>query len=138
MKIKPPPGDVEFILPDEPWIPLKDQLPPPCVKVLWYDAMCDEVMLFALPDPSRYDGDFTHWMPRPSGPKQYARPAKAPTPMRQDARIAVRHAILVGVLAVWHKKIKNELDVGNSVYDNLFNKAYTWAIKEIINETPPL
>lgn len=43
------------------WIPLRQELPKPNETVFWYDAMFDNIMLFSLPDPTKHDGDFTHF-----------------------------------------------------------------------------
>lgn len=55
----------------EQWIPLKNQLPPANEEVEWYDAMFDKVMVFALPEPSQHDPDFSHWKPVPRRPKEW-------------------------------------------------------------------
>ncbi len=44
-----------------PWISLKNELPVPNETVFWYDAMFDNIMLFALSKPETHDGDFSHF-----------------------------------------------------------------------------
>lgn len=43
------------------WISLSNYLPLPNEPVLWYDAMFDQLMYFALERPQEHDGDFTHF-----------------------------------------------------------------------------
>lgn len=57
------------------WISLREEIPKPNELVLWYDAMFENIMYFALEDPSSHDGDFTHFM-RIEHPEMYKGTAK--------------------------------------------------------------
>lgn len=43
------------------WISLKCELPKRDETVFWYDAMFDNIMLFALINPQLHDSDFSHF-----------------------------------------------------------------------------
>lgn len=47
-----------------PWVPLTSgEIPLPNQLAWWYDSMFNNIMVFSLQDPSKHDGDFTHWLP---------------------------------------------------------------------------